>query len=346
MRITIAERLRPFSHRAGSRCLIPGSGVAVEVYPTYLRFTDCRLAESSVLADMELPLTGPVRDFTVQLDLEAACVKVWGQAQQGFFRYRLAADTGAVKLAVDKGEGLQDWSLSTEAAQAAVPATRLSLASHKKQDVELAARRGDLATILPCLLRQGALIPEIKPAPAPYEGTLALLEPCRAQFGERPEALHRSLETWFTAGFEGIICPRLVDSDYHGVRPFGEKPGAAFSPLQLLQEGAKLIQALFIQSTPEGLVILPSLPPEFHAGRFTDVDCGPWGTVSLEWSKKRPRRLILDAAQSGELVLTLRQDSKSFRLRTSKEDRGIRCDASKPIRVEAGQRYYLDRIER
>ena len=72
MKIAIAERLKPFSHTPGVACLIPGTCWKVEAFPTLLRIGE--------KYDLPLPITGPVADFTLELDLE----KVRRVRERGF----------------------------------------------------------------------------------------------------------------------------------------------------------------------------------------------------------------------------------------------------------------------
>ena len=69
--ITIAERLRPFSHTAGSRCIIPGTDAILIGAPHRLQ-----------IGDWEIPLGNDpfVSDFTLQQDLERNCVWVFGNS--------------------------------------------------------------------------------------------------------------------------------------------------------------------------------------------------------------------------------------------------------------------------
>ncbi len=113
--ITIANRLRPFSHTPGTQCLIPGTTKVLTAYPTRIEIDG---------EAQELEVTGPVEKFLVQQDLEKGCVTVEGHAASGFFRH------------VIQGEPIPHLE-------------RLSLGCHKKQDWDLVTRRCDLIEIAP-----------------------------------------------------------------------------------------------------------------------------------------------------------------------------------------------------
>ena len=61
IRISIAERFKPFSHTPGTKYILPYSTLTVQVFPTLIRVEE---------REIPLELTGPVVDFTAQIDLE------------------------------------------------------------------------------------------------------------------------------------------------------------------------------------------------------------------------------------------------------------------------------------
>ncbi len=80
-------------------------------------------------------------------------------------------------------------------------------------------------------------------------------------------------------------------NQYQGLMPLERSQGNV-SPLAFLTEGARLIRNHFIEEEPNGIKILPALPPECHAGRLINVAI-KGVNLDLEWSKKTIRRLIL-----------------------------------------------------
>jgi hypothetical protein len=65
--ITIAKKLRPFSHMYGAKCLLPGTDTVIEAFPNLLR-----------IGKEEIPLN-ITSGFTLQQDLERNCVWVFGK---------------------------------------------------------------------------------------------------------------------------------------------------------------------------------------------------------------------------------------------------------------------------
>ena len=85
MEISIAEKLRPFSHEPGTSCLIPGTTLVMRVYPSCIQVFDLENSPPKLVWETFLDVIGPVRDFTVQQDLEKMRVLVWGASSKWFF---------------------------------------------------------------------------------------------------------------------------------------------------------------------------------------------------------------------------------------------------------------------
>jgi len=141
MRITIAQKLCPFSHRKKVGCVLPGVGTELEIYPALIRFIDGE--------EQPLDIQGPVERFTVEQDLEKGEVRLYGFAKSGYYKHTIAGKPPTKE--------------------------RLSLGSHKTQDWELIQRRNDPKEILPLWHKLGISLPDVK---VPVGGTATLLEKC------------------------------------------------------------------------------------------------------------------------------------------------------------------------
>ncbi|HUD01958.1 MAG TPA: hypothetical protein VMR37_06495, partial [Rhabdochlamydiaceae bacterium] len=185
MKITITERLKPFSHLPGASCVIPWSGWKVQAFPTLLIFEDLLSLQKH---EYRLEWKGPVLDFTLELDLEKGVVWVYGRTAEGYRRICIEMlETG---IAIDKKvvvPGSQVLPHSLE---------RLSLGMSKALDWEQVRRRHEMAEILPIWFRLGQMVPR-------QSGRVNLLHECEKT---EIEALYLKL---FLAGFEGILCPRI-----------------------------------------------------------------------------------------------------------------------------------------
>jgi hypothetical protein len=322
MKITIAERLKPFSHQPGVTCVLPGSDLVVQVFPVLIKVGN---------KEIPLELTGPVEDFTVQMDLEKGCLWIWGVYREGYQRFCLWSEEGSFRFAQTRGSRkTQIPSLSISSNE------RLSLGCHKKQDWSLVDRRRDLKEILPHWLRLVNLLPPVKDH---SEGTAALFD----QLSFEKQSAYDSLSTVYQIAFKGMLCPTLENRSHLGiaVKPVSGTP----SPLAVLTRGAALIRNLFIRSSEE-ISVLPCLPPQFHCGRYLSVDLGSRGELDFEWSKKMIRRLVFRSQQDQDFAFKFQKDVKDFRLRCSLKDKGKTIPVGSVLSFQAGHTYFFDRFQK
>lgn len=380
MRITIAERLRPYSHTPGVDCILPGSSLGLQIYPCLIRVYDLSQSHHELLTEFHLDLKGPLKDFTVLNDLEKGEVKVWGHTLKGFVRYRLVSQEEGISLAlcvektpeggmpISLKKGLFCWHSSEQAPSSVSTAIlqpkesltwrssiglldpyhppltdRLSLGSHKAQDWDLVKRRLDLKEILPVWNRLGQLIRQPLHSKK-REGTATLLEDCeRAIQGGHPELIASPLLNLFQAGFRGLLVPRLQDDQYQGIVSH-QTTDEELSPLILLTEGRVLIRQLFIQQQGQTLLCLPALPPELHCGRFIQIQVDG-GAVDLEWSKKTMRRMIFYPSDNREWTFIFPPAIKSCRLRQREADKGSPYFSGQSSLFEKNSIYFFDNFE-
>src|SRR5690606_10876159 len=48
--------------------------------------------------DLHLHITGPVKGFTLEMDLERNCVIIFGKAQEGFYRLKIEASQNGIEV--------------------------------------------------------------------------------------------------------------------------------------------------------------------------------------------------------------------------------------------------------
>lgn len=375
MNIKIAERLKPYSHVPGTYFILPGSTYRLKCFPGCLLIDDLSDMVPKALASVVFDITGPVREFTVEQDLEKGLIRVWGMTATGFLRYCVKAIEGEEGIVIlfektpeqglrytsegkwkRSGSGVinarQKLMLSPQPLDESRLSTylfpkidRLSLGNHKSQDWELMRRRRDFAEIFPIWHRLGQLIPSCKVGQE--AGVLSLLdECCQAMELKAPEKILSYFERVFLAGFDMALSPRLEDHDYQGLHIPSVLPSSKCSPMWLLSRGAELIRRLFIYHEDCRVHLLPFLPTEFHCGRFLDITCGEIGNFNLEWSKKFLRCCSFRPSQSMEISFAFSHGEKRFRLRKGNKDRGIICPVGKPLEVSLGQNYWFDNFER
>lgn len=330
MLISIKERLKPFTHLPGTVCPLPGSLTLVHVYPAKLIFEDTKTGK---MQEMELPIQGPVKGFTVQLDLEGEKLIVCGHAKQGYFNYQIVYDTSSHKIhfhvARDPAKFLQGLSLPAFLTPGKLPRSasfrsRLSFGNHKKQDWELVSRRLSLGEILPHWHRLGQLFPEVSP-----NLKVSSLE---------------ELRTLFQVGFRGILAPQQEDALHQGIS-FKSTQEAPFS---LLTGGARLIEQAVVNWDEKAgeLHLLAGLLPEFHCGRLIDCYVEGVGKIELEWSKKTLRRMVITSTCSRTLSLSTTRHLKQCRMRSGRYENGRIIQLDEPLTLSQDQVYWFDRFER
>jgi len=365
MQISIAERLRPFDHLPGTTSPVPGSNYALQVFPALICLYDLASSEPTLLAKIKINIQGPVKCFTVQLDLEKGNIVVFGESTNGYFRYRVASDSNgkSLRLNIERqpDQHIQfnlisaDFQLSKENETSYIlyediknnevykPAllSRLSLGSHKSQDWTMIKRRGCLKEILPIWLRLGQTI--LKPSVENLSEN-SLLKNCELTIekGDVTKLLN-PFYTLFLLGFKSLMTPRLVCDDYQGVElPILNPDSTTASPLTLLSYGAELITSLFVSFDSHTLKVLTRLPVEFHSGRFLHFRCENLGLLDLGWSKKTIRRMILFAESDTLIDLKFQKEIKSFRLKEKSDSKAKNYAPSDVLKIEKGKTYFFD----
>lgn len=317
MKIQIATRLKPFSHSPGSACIIPGTECKLEAYPTLLKIGE---------EEFPIPVTGPIDNFTLELDLEHNCVFVFGRAKEGFYRLKISASSEGFEIFVDKmPQGLlkiKERIFLKKNLPFFLPThwERLSLGSQKAQDWDLVWRRFDLAEILPHLYGLGQKIPTIAPENRQKIENLSLF--CRAAFSK-------------------LLVPRLKDEDHLGLH-YSIDPH--LRPSSLLISAKEFIRALFFQQKDSHLFLLPHLM--YPCGKMLEVQAKEIGELDIEWTKNLLRKVILRAKKGGEIFLHLQKGVSSYRLRSSLREKGKRKKGGESFFVEAGKTYYLDKFQK
>lgn len=333
MHIKIPERLRPFSHTPGVCVILPGTSLRLQIFPTLIRVYDLLSTTPQLKENISIPLKGPLKNFTVQLDLEQVDIKVFGEDLNGYFRYRIFAGKDHQSLAFKIEKGLSNCKIHSSNDRMIPPfIDRLSLGGHKSQDFDKLNYNCDLIEILPIWLRLGQLVEASKTVV--YEGTAALLKKCQE---DNKIEVYSSFINLFKTGFEGLLSPRLIDDQHQGF----EFPvlTQSFSPLILLTEGSKIIRSLFFQQTGNDLFILPRLPPQFHCGRYLQIRCEDLGLLDIEWTKKTIRRMVFHAEKNAEIQFHFPKDVNRFRLE------GEIHPVGSPVEFLGGQVYHFDNFQ-
>ncbi|MBI3236764.1 MAG: hypothetical protein HYZ48_03560, partial [Chlamydiales bacterium] len=334
MKITIGQKLRPFSHRLGTKTLIPFTDSLVAIYPT--RVVLQRIADPAASVAIDWEIEGPMRSFTVELDLEKGGIWVFGSTPKGYIRYRIRHHAEGICFFLERspypilysiGKDSRSWKEKEEWISPVpkgedlllFPSERLSLGSHKAQDAEAIFSRFDLKEILPILLRLGSFFhPEKKEAEG---GTFQMLKALEKSFlsGNRLEA-YQACKQWILSSFHQMFVPMAEDPLFQGIVPPLLK--AKGDPLVHLTLGAELIRSCFFKEEEGVWEILGLLFPDFEAGRFIDCSTRSQDLLSIEWSKHRLKKMVIKAQKGRLQKIRFPKEIRRFRLKRSLKERG------------------------
>ena len=333
----------------------------VRLYPAKIVFESLSSSEEEKTHVLFLHILGPVTPFTIVQDLERGWIRMFGMGKAGYFSYRIQPLEGHISLFMEQlpEEGL--FLIFQEKVEHLHKKETFYIPTHvkpfpsksfekihfgcaKKQDWTLIKRRLDLQEILPIWFALAAYFP--KDAVDINEGTSHYLNVCIEWANKRDRVqIGPALIDLFKVGFEGLLCPRLFDTEYQGHVVDHPLP-THVSPLAILIQGAQLIRNLLIQSEKETIEILPCLPKEIHAGRFINIDCGGGLVIDLEWSKKCVRRLILRPKQDQTRSFLFQNGLCAFRFRKGLRGRGTFVRIGTPLHLKKEHVYSLDRFQK
>lgn len=171
--------MNPFSRSLGTKCLVPGSSLVVEAFPT-------RIFVGEHILD--LPRGG--QNFLVEQDLQKNEVRI----ASGTHRVRVGFARGGVSVFDRKEELLHIPHIPPPQP----PKFRLFLGSHKKLDWTRVMDRCSIAEFLPILSTLGQKYPKTPSLSLSLE-------------------TKRDWEVLFRAAFSDILVPRREDTDFQGL---------------------------------------------------------------------------------------------------------------------------------
>jgi hypothetical protein len=346
MRIAIAERLRPFSHLPGSRCVLPFSKWGCEIFPTLVRMIDLEASEPRLVASWPLELLGPIDNFTVIQDLEKGYVRFFGHGPDGYFRYRIVADSSPVGYTITRDQKIDAEPMTSAGPifASAMSLERLSFGCTKAQQWPSIAERRTLSEIFPLWFRLGQQLP---PLVAHAHGAASLLLEIEELIARRSLLeLEAAWQRLYAVAFGSMLLPQLADPMHLGIPVPAVDNDAKGSPLWLLARGAQLIKRMLVAATAESVAILPALLPSLHAGRLLNVHIEGLGHLDLEWSKKTIRRMIFKSIVDGTVHFTFQSGMRHFRWCEAADLRGRVGQCNIPLQVEAGKCYFFDCFSR
>ena len=262
-------------------------------YPTRLEFADF----FGHFRTVDLGLTGPVKGFTLQQDLEKRLCRVFGVEKSGFFELHVFREGNDLSLkwvrGKKKGEKVVLMGL-TPSETSLKSYEKISLGSSKKQDVDLMWRRANMIEVLPILYALSQNVP------LPSEEKLTHLPQTEEEFSH-----------FVKGGFDSLFVPKRGDERHLGI--FCEQIPDSCSPLHRLKEFKSAFRALFIKEEEGKVVLLPNLPKKFLSGRFLGVKV-EGATIDVEWRKGTIHSVIISPDKEIELSIVWPKEIRSFRI--------------------------------
>ncbi|MEM1282071.1 MAG: hypothetical protein AAGG81_00815 [Chlamydiota bacterium] len=337
MLLKIFEKHRPFSHRPGTRYVLPGTSLVFTLFPTLIRWHDLSSAKNS--GELKLQVTGPVEGFTSQLDLERGFITVWGHAKEGYYKYRIQPDGQHFSVTTFKNLTLEGE--YKESGQSIQPPEieRLHLGVSKKQDWELIQQRCDLKELIPIWYAMSQYAPICA-----CDEIASLYQQCNILIEHREiEKIGDGMRSLFKAGFSGVFVPRLQDDDHNG---FTLPPFVSSCPIGLLSASRQMIRKLFVQLEENRVHILPALPVDFHCGKFIQIRLGEYGELDIEWTKKTIRRLIFRCKKDTELQFLFQNHLKRFRSRAVGSNKSRKFNCGETLEFLSDKTYLFDNFQK
>lgn len=356
MKIDIARKLLPFSQDPGTKTVLLGTELILQFFPSLI------LSSSF---SVNVLTSGPVERYEVFNNVESGKITVFGKLNTGMFRYVIyLKGRSEITIQIEKDTTKQLRFIYTSHDEMLPLMSKLSdslyviqykkrchltkplleklsLGNHKKQDMVLVQRRGDLKEIMPLWFAMGQWASFCQEDCSQQENTLLGLAQ-KAVLNSPRDHISGPIYDLYRTSFSGIFAPRLTDEDFYG---FALPPFHGNTPFYILYEGMKLIRSLFIQEEESLLRFLPKLPSEFHCGRMVNISAFQKALcIDLEWTKGKLFKVILRGCEKIEFSLSLQKEIKTFRLRYSLQDKGVVLSPSETLAIAPGQKIYLDRF--
>lgn len=341
------EPCRPISRLPGVQAVIPRSRWTVQLFPTLLRLTGPHGEEVM----HPLPIRGAVHEWTAQLDLECGEVRVWGRAQD-YFLFRINRLPEGITLIGERAYASQHLLVPDEACGTLAvgspsgPAVeqpqseekeRLQFGAHAIHDVDRLRVNPVLAQLLPAwfLLGEGWTVGD-----SLTEESSLLGQWTRQVAEANSDGLSELLTELWRSGFSGLWHPHARDTQFWG----NALPPTQGNPWALLAAGRHLLRQMAMQWEGDKLTLLPCMPAILPAGRLLH-SMGPSVLCSLEWTKRTPRRLWVQAKESCSLQITWKGEPQA-RLQRLQNRKREPFQQGTTLQLVKGEELLIDRFSK
>jgi hypothetical protein len=382
MKIQIANKFNPFSQSDKTSCLIPNTSIAINVFPTFWEIFDIDNLDPDKKICIKWLLSGPIENFTTFLDLEKDRLVISGKDQnENFFRlfvyqefskivflckkttkkeisYKIVSDKKETtskekilkfkkdeKIILDIDGKFLDQSQSNGFIE------KLSFGVYKKQDIDLINRRLDFEEILPFIFLLGQKVPKEKSISKSKtrkgNKDFPLLDNIETMIAKDDKnSLEKAFKIAYKQYFIGLFCPTLLDENHLGIIDACKKQKDTKELLTtfLVAYFYELIRKmLFVEISKKEVSILPTLATFLHHGRLLNLNSSV-GNISIEWSKKLIKKVIIKSNVSRKIKMIFQKPIKQFRLRENSNSKGVIYSVGKEISLKKDKTYFLDRF--
>lgn len=317
--ISIQARFQPFTHTPGAKVFIPYTAHWVQIFPTRLIFSD------EIVVD--LPLLGPVEDFTCTLDLDRGRIAVHGKSVEGYFKYYILKEE-TLEIRPVKGPIEQKSIPLPEDFGVRRPVEHLSFGVSKKLDWERVLKRGEMEEILPLSFLLGQQLVD-----APFEDSTAR---------DLVQSLPKSFDSLLKLSYRALLFT-LTEDDLHQGISLESKLGKPSPGVHVYLY--KMLRRWLVIEEKSSLLFLQELPGNFKVGRATSIQV-EGAVIELEWTKGKLRRLILKGTKDRSVTLIFPRVIKCCRLKQSHREKGIAFSNGQELQIKKDVRYHFDRFDK
>ncbi|SCA58629.1 hypothetical protein AB751O23_AI_00040 [Chlamydiales bacterium SCGC AB-751-O23] len=353
---------KPFTHSIGKSLIIPRSNLQITCFPAKL-FLHLLDEEKTLVAEIDLDIQGPVKEFTWEVDLHNNWANLHFLTQEAPVSLRFIISQQALKIICRRSakEGVKLNVSSKGFLNKAVSAyslakgeetllcfssmevyedsgqARLFLGSLKKQNLDQMKEREDIKEWLPLFFTYASLCKEKE------QGMQALCYKELENAGNNE--LNESFFNLFKVHFKDFFSPSFFDSYFQNIQTKNDKVLQGLSHVSLLSSLYPLILNLFINfEGKKKLCILPKVPPQIPSGKLIGLKISSEISISIQWSKKKLRQVEIYCHEDVRFTLGLSKAIKSFRIFSKAKTKAQIISADKPIEFCKNTRYFLDRF--
>ncbi|HRW58264.1 MAG TPA: hypothetical protein P5048_01450 [Chlamydiales bacterium] len=362
--IQLNDRYTYFSHRYGEKLMLPGTELALEVYPTKIIISPLMRKEEKF--EIHFDFLGPMKGFTIFQNLDKNYIEINGHIRMGHFRFRIVAkeegiDLMAVKMPagelkfsfISKVSSIKQicgfmhaketlfvpWKFATKFEKSI---SKISFGVFKQKDVSMMQRRFLLTEYLPYWHLLSQKVPFFT---STIEGTAKFLDQCIPLICmKNKKKIEDLLELTLRSGFSTFLMPRLLDEEYQGIL-VDQKVSKKAHPTILFEYGKKIIESLFLYTEPEKVFVLTCMPPSISHGKAINLKT-EYGTFDVEFSKKFLKKLVFRPSYDCSFVFKLQSKIKSFRMKESRKEFGTTLHSNDKISFVKGRKYFFDKFQK